>query len=190
MNLGKLENLEWKPLVAVAVVVIALVTATLLGVDFSKIASRITRGYALPSGLPKDIVQERFVKVLENSTSGPTNYRGPGNEAGTIYQVRSLFSFVTRKSLDENFSLYGEYFKKNGWEIVSTVDLPHYKKLEAVKSKTSPDKITVIVKREQPADRVVVELIGVHIGLWSSLNQTSSSPSPIPKASPTPQPGK
>jgi len=172
----------------VAVVVIALVTATLLGVDFSK----IMRGYNLPPGLPKDIAQERFVKVLKNSTSDPTTYKSPGNNAGTIYQVRSSFNFVTRKSLDENFSLYEGYFKNNGWEITSTINLPHYKKLEAVKGETSPDKITVTIKKDPSADREVVELLNIHIGTWASLNKTLPSPlpSPTPKPSPTPTPSK
>jgi hypothetical protein len=168
----------------VAVVVIALVTAILLGVDFSK----ITRGYTLPPGLPKDIAQERFVKVLKNSTSDPTTYNLAKDAGGTIYQVRSSFNFVTRKSLDENFSLYEGYLKNNDWEITSTTNLPHYKKLEAIKGETSSDKITVTIKKDPSVDREVVELLNIHIGTWSSLN--NASPSPAPKPSPTLTPSK
>jgi hypothetical protein len=172
MKLGKLENLKWKPFVAVAVVAIALVMVALFGVDFSKITSKITRGYTLPAGLPKDIAQERFVEVLENSTSAPTAYKGPGADAGTIYQIRSLFSFATRKGLDENLSLYERYFKNNGWEIIGTINLPHYKKLEAIKGETSPDKIAVTIKKDQSAERNVIELLNIRIGTWASIRES------------------
>lgn len=79
----------------------------------------------LPEKFPGDIPLEEGAKVVQNY-----NATAPD---GTIQATRM---FETAKTLDENFKLYKDFFTKNGWTIVSSLDQENIKAIGATKDKT------------------------------------------------------
>lgn len=133
----------------------------------------------LPPDLPKDIVFEKNVQVLLSTYTKPFTY------APAIYQIQSQFSFVSKKSLSENYSLYTRYFKDNKWQVADSTNESDLKRLTAIKDS---DKISVTMSTNSLTKENTVAIQGVHIGTYASLNK--SSPSPTPRPSPTPAPSK
>lgn len=70
----------------------------------------------LPEKFPTNIPLEKDSRVIQNfNTTTPDG------------QFQAVRTFETAKSLDENLKLYTDFLKKEGWQIVATVDKPAYK---------------------------------------------------------------
>jgi hypothetical protein len=78
----------------------------------------------LPQKFPVDIPLEAGALVTQNY-----------NATTPDGQFQATRMFVTKKTLDENLTLYKAYFAKGGWEVQSTVDQPTIKMLYGVKGK-------------------------------------------------------
>lgn len=74
----------------------------------------------LPQGLPSNLPIEKDVQITNNTTT-----RTP---EGTFSSTRT---YLSTKSLAENYSIFANYFKSNKWEIISDIDNPDYKFLAA-----------------------------------------------------------
>ncbi len=88
-----------------------------------KVEKTLVESSSLPELFPKDIPIEKDAKITQNYNATSPDGRFQATRA-----------FETKKSLDENLKLYQDYFKKNKWDIQSTVDTdPNYKMIFAVK---------------------------------------------------------
>ncbi len=70
----------------------------------------------LPEKFPSNIPLEEGAEVIQN-------YNSETPEG----QFQATRQFETKKSLAENYALYTDFMKKNGWEIKATTDDPTYK---------------------------------------------------------------
>ena len=121
-------------------------------------------GGELPENLPKDIVLEKDVRVLQSYYTKPFPY----NKELTLYQIQSSFSFVSKKGLDENFTSYNEYLKDNGWQITGSIDKKDIKRLTAIRG---PDRLSVSINISPLSKETTVGLFNIRVGLYSELNK-------------------
>jgi hypothetical protein len=125
----------------------------------------------LPPYLPKDIVSEENINVLESYYTKPFPY----NKELTLYQIQSFFSFVSSKNSKEQFDFYKNYFEKNKWQIIDLREDSETKRITAIKEK-QPDKLTIIIgPNPQDKNTTIVSISNIHIGLYSKLNSSSTS---------------
>lgn len=88
-----------------------------------KIEKTIVDSAELPELFPKDIPIEKDAKITQNYNATSPDGRFQATRA-----------FETKKTLDENLKIYQDYFKKNKWEVQSTLDTDaNYKMIFAVK---------------------------------------------------------
>lgn len=74
-----------------------------------------------PAKFPAEVPIEKGAKILQNYNI---------SDADSLQATRV---FETTKSLDENFNLYKEFFTKNGWTIINTLNQPQLKVISATK---------------------------------------------------------
>lgn len=74
----------------------------------------------LPQGLPQDLPIEEHVQITNNSTSR--------TQQGSLSSSRT---YLSTKSLAENYKIFSDYFKANKWEIISDINNDTYKFLAA-----------------------------------------------------------
>jgi len=131
----------------------------------------------LPQWLPQDIVMEKDVRVLRSSytepfTTVPSSITS-ASDAGTMYQIRSVFGFASQKTLAENFALYSKYFQDNKWKILASTNEPSNKRLQASKGY---DVITIIFALDSKTKDNVIDINGIHFGTLSALKNVSPTP--------------
>jgi hypothetical protein len=87
---------------------------------------------------PVEKLPEGFVAgfPLEKDAIVVSNY-----SAKTASGLQSSRRFVSKKTLDENYKIYNDYFTKNKWTILTSVDTPAFKSISA----ESPAKITATI---------------------------------------------
>ncbi len=80
----------------------------------------------LPDRFPSSLPLEPGAMIIQNYNATAAN---------GMYQATR--AFVTSKTLAENFRVYGDYLKKDGWTMVNTVNQENFKVLSAAKGKES-----------------------------------------------------
>jgi len=83
----------------------------------------------LPANISQDMISEPGAEVLQNYEAA---------NSGTKSQ-QSTRIFVIKKSLADTFSWYKDYFAKNGWTIIASIDQADLKALSAVKDSANLD---------------------------------------------------
>ena len=87
--------------------------------DLSSVARKTTVAEnKLPENFPTNLPLEDNVEVTQNYNAT--------TEDGRFQATRT---YESKKTLAENLAIYREYLNGNGWNIVSTVDQPTYKKI-------------------------------------------------------------
>jgi hypothetical protein len=82
----------------------------------SKIKTVQVEKSQLPTKFPTDM-------PLENDTEVTQNYNATSENGG--FQANR--TFVTKKSLKDNYNIYTQYLKTHGWNITASVDQDSYK---------------------------------------------------------------
>jgi hypothetical protein len=78
----------------------------------------------MPQGLPNNIPWESGAAVLQNFTA-----KDPATG-----KTQSTRVYVSKKTLDANFTIYQKYLQDNGWTVNTTVNKTDVKNLSATKS--------------------------------------------------------
>ena len=98
----------------------------------------------LPEKFPKELPLEAGATVLVNN-----------NITSDIGHFSGTRRFKSKKSLSENFDLYKNFFEKNGWEILNTVDTENLKIINAKKDGTTT---RVDINRNTVTNIITVDL--------------------------------
>lgn len=77
---------------------------------------------ALPEGFPNNLPLEAEAKVTQN-------YNATTNDG----RVQATRVFETSKTLDENYKIYSDYAKNNGWSLNTGIDQKDLKVITATK---------------------------------------------------------
>lgn len=80
----------------------------------------------LPDKFPKEIPLEKDATVIINNDT-----------TSSIGHFSAIRRFESKKTLQDNFDLYKDFFNKNGWTIANTVDTENLKIINASKDKMS-----------------------------------------------------
>ena len=91
-----------------------------------KVAKQDVDAAKLPDRFPNSLPLEPGAMVLQNYNA---------TAASGMYQATR--TFVTSKTLAENFRVYDDYLKKNDWTIVNSINRDNFKVLSATKGKES-----------------------------------------------------
>ncbi len=83
-------------------------------IDATKIPDKIPASFPFEAGA---LITQNYTVVTDDGRSQATRV------------------FETKKTLAENYTFYENYFKQNGWTIVSTLDQPQLKSIAATKDK-------------------------------------------------------
>lgn len=75
-----------------------------------------------PQGFPADIPIEKGATITQNYNATADN--------GLVQATRT---FITKQTLDQNFTIYSNYLKNAGWSITNTLNLSTTKVLSAKK---------------------------------------------------------
>lgn len=181
-----MKNIKWKSIILLVISTITVVVFVVLfgfgyyqkyGKGWPRVTPAPTslskiinvKGDQLPENLPKDIVFEKEVEILQNYSTNPFPY----NKELTLYQIQSSFSFVSKKGPDENFALYQKYLQANDWQTVNSRNDKDSKQLVAIKGQ---DKISISIKTNPSTKETIISLFNIHIGTYASLNKNSSNP--------------
>jgi hypothetical protein len=78
----------------------------------------------VPEKIPTDFPFEAGATIAENYVL-----------KSETTDAQATRKFQTKKTLAENYKIYEDYFKKNGWTITATLDQPTIKSITAVKGK-------------------------------------------------------
>ena len=171
---------RWKLAIFLAAIVPVLAAAVLLGFGYYQKygkgwqkttptptpLSRIinVKSGELPENLPKDIILENSIQVLQSYYTRPSPY----NKELTLYQIQSSFSFVSKKEPDENFASYSKYLKTNNWQITGSTDKEDVKRLTAIKGS---DRLSISINVSPLSKETTVGLFNIRVGLYSELNK-------------------
>ncbi len=77
----------------------------------------------LPQQFPSDIPIESGAKIVQNYNASAEDGR---------FQATRVFE--TKKTLSANYTLYKDFFSKNGWTVLTTLDQPTLKVVSAKKN--------------------------------------------------------
>jgi hypothetical protein len=81
----------------------------------------------IPAGMPANLPFENNAKILSNFT-----IKNP--DTGKTQATRT---YVSQKTIDENFAIYQKYLQDNGWTITSSLSKPSVKSLDSAKGATN-----------------------------------------------------
>lgn len=98
----------------------------------------------LPEKFPKELPLEAGATVIVNN-----------NISSDVGHFSGTRRFESKKSLSENFDLYKNFFEKNGWEILNTVDTENLKIINAKKDGTTT---RVDINRNTVTNIITVDL--------------------------------
>ena len=90
-----------------------------------QVKKEVVANNQLPDLFPADFPMEANAKIVQN-------FNGTDSSGKFLQATRT---FVTAKTLDQNFTIYQSYFQKNGWTITTSSNLPMLKSLTATKGK-------------------------------------------------------
>ena len=101
----------------------------------------------LPTGLPQDIPVEMSEPPIKN---------------GLFYfkrteEIHSTRIYYSKKTLEENLSIFEKYLKNNKWNILSKIDNPTSKYLLAQKNKNE-GVLIININKDSISGKVVVEV--------------------------------
>ncbi len=101
----------------------------------------------LPTGLPQDIPVEMSEPPIKN---------------GLFYfkrteEIHSTRIYYSKKTLEENLSIFEKYLKNNKWNILSKIDNPTSKYLLAQKNKDE-GVLIININKDSISGKVVVEV--------------------------------
>lgn len=97
----------------------------------------------LPTRFPSDF-------PIESGAEIKSNYNA---ENETSIQATRLF--VSKKTAAENFKLYSDYLKNNGWNIITTLDQEALKVIAASKGS---DKLDITINLNSVSNQVTVDV--------------------------------
>ena len=92
-------------------------------IESNKKVTEEVKSSDLPKKFPADIPIETGVEIIKNENTVDPD--------GTSHAIRT---FVSTKTLDENYAIYTAYLNSNGWIIESTVNKPDNKVIFASKA--------------------------------------------------------
>jgi uncharacterized iron-regulated membrane protein len=78
----------------------------------------------IPPSMPANLPFETNAKILNNFT-----VKDP-----TTGKTQSTRTYVSQKTIDENFAIYQKYLQDNGWTVTSSLDKSTVKNLNATKA--------------------------------------------------------
>lgn len=138
-----------------------------------KVESKIIRmeDDQLPPYISKDLVIEKDIKVLNNYYTKPFPY----DQEMTMYQIQSVFTFESLKTVNESFELYKKYLKEKGWQISTSTEKENYKKITTIPGNTGPDLLTITIQKGSSGKNSIVNLLNIHIGPYREINRATSS---------------
>ncbi len=102
----------------------------------------------LPSAIPVNSLLEKNTLITENDTI--TSIDKPGV---TQYTRK----FISKKSVDENYTIYKKYLKNNGWKILSSLENKNLRSLVATKADNS-QRFLITISENSVSHKVSVDL--------------------------------
>jgi hypothetical protein len=130
------ESTQGKVLLWICVIVglLAVVTVTVMYARMKREAQEEERQQAdqIPrTQLDTSVVPTEFPAGLPLEAGAPVtqNFTAEG-ENGLQQSTRE---FVTERSLAQNFEIYSDFFKRDGWKIQNTTDTEYVKSISAIK---------------------------------------------------------
>jgi hypothetical protein len=101
----------------------------------------------VPQAMPKNLPFETGAKILQNF-----EIKDPSGK------TQSTRSYVSQKTIDDNYAIYQKYIKDNAWTVVSGLSQPTVKNIDATKASARLD-ITI---SQNPAGQVTVNVTYVN----------------------------
>jgi hypothetical protein len=97
----------------------------------------------LPTGFPADFPLEKDAKIDQNF-----NVTADGKTQATR-------KFISQKSLKENFDFYKDWLTKNGWTIITTLDIAEIKSIGATKGSNS---VNISISTDPVSKKAAVDI--------------------------------
>lgn len=106
---------------------------------------------SLPDDMPRNLPFEEGAVVLQNYSVTTTDSR-----------KQSTRSYLSKKSLAQNYKIYSDYLKANQWKVVASLDQPKLKILSATQAGIDL-KIDITEDSETAKVQVTVSLIQAQV---------------------------